>query len=45
MLSVAPDPRVRRKSPGHNGVRERAFESPRYEHLYRMEIETLQDLA
>jgi putative transposase len=37
--------RTRRKSPGQNGVRERAFGSLKYEHLYRMEIETLQDLA
>jgi putative transposase len=37
--------RTRRKSPGQNGVRERAFGSLKYEHLYRIEIETLQDLA
>jgi transposase InsO family protein len=37
--------RTRRKSPGQNGVRERAFGSLKYEHLYRMEIQTLQDLA
>jgi putative transposase len=37
--------RTRRKSPGQNGVRERAFGSLKYEHLYRREIETLQDLA
>jgi putative transposase len=37
--------RTRRKSPGQNGVRERAFGSLKYEHLYRMEVETLQDLA
>jgi putative transposase len=37
--------RTRRKSPGQNGVRERAFGSLKYEHLYRMEIETLQDLT
>lgn len=30
--------RIRRKSPGHNGVRERAFGSLKYEHLYRHEI-------
>jgi len=36
--------RTRRKSPGQNGVRERAFGSLKYEHLYRMEIETLPDL-
>jgi hypothetical protein len=32
--------RTRRKSPGQNGVRERAFGCLKYEHLYRMEIET-----
>jgi putative transposase len=37
--------RTRRKSPGQNGVRERAFGSLKYEHLYRCEIETLSDLA
>lgn len=37
--------RTRRKSPGQNGVRERAFGSLKYEHLYRQEIETLQDLT
>jgi putative transposase len=37
--------RTRRKSPGQNGVRERAFGSLKYEHLYRQEIETLGDLA
>ena len=36
--------RTRRKSPGQNGVRERAFGSLKYEHLYRMQIETLPDL-
>jgi putative transposase len=36
--------RTRRKSPGQNGVRERAFGSLKYEHLYRTEIETLPDL-
>jgi transposase InsO family protein len=36
--------RTRRKSPGQNGVRERAFGSLKYEHLYRQEIETLPDL-
>ena len=30
--------RTRRKSPGQNGVRERAFGSLKYEHLYRHEI-------
>ena len=29
--------RTRRKSPGQNGVRERAFGSLKYEHLYRMQ--------
>jgi putative transposase len=37
--------RTRRKSPGQNGVRERAFGSLKYEHLYRMEIDSLADLA
>jgi len=37
--------RTRRKSPGQNGVRERAFGSLKHEHLYRCEIETLTDLA
>jgi putative transposase len=37
--------RTRRKSPGQNGVRERAFGSLKYEHLYRCEIQTLTDLA
>jgi putative transposase len=37
--------RTRRHSPGQNGVRERAFGSLKYEHLYRCEIETLTDLA
>lgn len=37
--------RTRRQSPGQNGVRERAFGSLKYEHLYRREIETLTDLA
>ncbi|AEH09123.1 MULTISPECIES: integrase core domain-containing protein [Protofrankia] len=37
--------RTRRKSPGQNGVRERAFGSLKYEHLYRHEIETLNDLV
>jgi putative transposase len=36
--------RTRRKSPGQNGVRECAFGSLKYEHLYRQEIETLPDL-
>jgi putative transposase len=37
--------RTRRRSPGQNGVRERAFGSLKYEHLYRHEIEILTDLA
>ncbi|WP_322754485.1 integrase core domain-containing protein [Frankia sp. Cas3] len=37
--------RTRRRSPGQNSVRERAFGSLTYGHLYRMEIETLDDLA
>ncbi|WP_217699361.1 integrase core domain-containing protein, partial [Protofrankia sp. BMG5.30] len=37
--------RTRRKSPGQNGVRERAFGSLKYEHLYRHEIDTLDDLV
>lgn len=37
--------RTRRRSPGQNGVRERAFGSLKYEHLYRHEIETLGDLT
>ena len=31
--------RTRVKSPGQNGVRERAFRSLKYEHLYRVEID------
>ena len=31
--------RIRVKSPGQNGVRERAFQSLKYEHLYREEID------
>jgi putative transposase len=31
--------RTQRKSPGQNGVRERAFGSLKYEHLYRHEID------
>ena len=31
--------RTRRNSPGQNGVRERAFGSLKYEHLYRLEID------
>lgn len=30
---------TRRKSPNQNGVRERAFGSLKYEHLYRLEID------
>ncbi|MEU2718732.1 integrase core domain-containing protein [Streptomyces sp. NPDC007205] len=37
--------RTRAKSPGQNGVRERAFGSLKYEHLYRLEIEDLGTLA
>jgi len=37
--------RTRRKSPGQNGVRERAFGSLKYEHLYRHEIDDGQQLA
>jgi transposase InsO family protein len=37
--------RTRRGSPGQNGVRERAFGSLKYEHLYRQEINTLDDLV
>lgn len=36
--------RTRRRSPGQNGVRERAFGSLKYEHLYRLEIQALPDL-
>ena len=37
--------RTRAKSPGQNGVRERAFQSLKYEHLYRREIDDGHDLA
>ena len=37
--------RTRRRSPGQNGVRERAFGSLKYEHLYRHEIDDLPTLA
>lgn len=37
--------RTRRNSPGQNGVRERAFGSLKYEHLYRLEIDDGQTLA
>ena len=37
--------RTRHKSPGQNGVRERAFGSLKYEHLYRLEIDDGHDLA
>lgn len=37
--------RTRRRSPGQNGVRERAFGSLKYEHLYRVEIDDGQALA
>jgi putative transposase len=37
--------RTRRKSPGQNGVRERAFGSLKYEHLSRHEIDDGHDLG
>lgn len=37
--------RTRRATPGQNGVRERAFGSLKYEHLYRYEIDTGPDVA
>ena len=37
--------RTRHKSPGQNGVRERAFGSLKYEHLYRLEIDDGHDLG
>ncbi len=37
--------RTKRKSPGQNGVRERAFGSLKYEHLYREEIDDGHDLG
>ena len=37
--------RTRVKSPGQNGVRERAFKSLKYEHLYRHEIDDGHDLG
>lgn len=37
--------RTRVKSPGQNGVRERAFQSLKYEHLYRHEIDDGHDLG
>ncbi|WP_232285492.1 integrase core domain-containing protein [Saccharomonospora marina] len=37
--------RTRRRSPGQNGVRERAFGSLKYEHLYRLEISDGPSLA
>ena len=37
--------RTRAKSPGQNGVRERNFQSLKYEHLYRLEIDDGHDLA
>jgi len=37
--------RTRRKSPQQNGVRERAFSSLKYEHLYRLEIDDGFDLG
>jgi putative transposase len=37
--------RTRRKTPQQNGVRERAFQSLKYEHLYRLEIDDGYDLG
>lgn len=37
--------RTRANTPGQNGVRERAFGSLKYEHLYRLEIDDGQTLA
>lgn len=37
--------RTRPRTPGQNGVRERAFGSLKYEHLYRMEISNGPDVA
>jgi len=37
--------RTKRNSPGQNGVRERAFGSLKYEHLYRHEIDDGHDLG
>ncbi len=37
--------RTKAKSPGQNGVRERAFQSLKYEHLYRHEIDDGHQLA
>ena len=37
--------RTRRNSPGQNGVRERAFGSLKYEHLYRHDIDDGHDLG
>ncbi|WP_246195614.1 DDE-type integrase/transposase/recombinase [Halopolyspora algeriensis] len=37
--------RTRANNPGQNGVRERAFGSLKYEHLYRMDIDDGQTLA
>ena len=37
--------RTRRKSPNQNGVRERAFGSLKYEHLYRLEIDDGHELG
>ena len=37
--------RTRHKSPGQNGVRERNFQSLKYEHLYRIEIDDGHDLG
>ena len=40
-----PDVRTRVKAPGHNGVRERAFESLNYERLYREQNDDALDLV
>ena len=37
--------RTRHKSPGQNGFREPAFQSLKYEHLYRIEIDDGHDLG
>ncbi len=40
-----PDVRTRVKAPGHDGVRERAFESLNYERLYREQNDDALDLV
>lgn len=37
--------RTRVRTPGQNGVRERAFQSLKYERLYREQIDDIHDLA